>query len=222
MCKSTNLKILNGRTLGDRVGSYTRWPNALRETPSTLDYVLCDEDTNSIVNSLQILYPMGLSDHCCLNLRLKTEFTVSPNVMPNINKVPKIMYASPEKFKLLVNSDIFKDRISALSNKIKADGPQNSSLFVDEFTALLLEFSKSAPKQPKIKRTKNKKVENKPGWYNIECKKLRNQLNRASKKLAKNKFDKNAQSEFFSAKKKFSSYCKKCEAFSRKSLTKQL
>ena len=68
----------------------------------------------------------------------------------------------------------------------------------------------------------NKNVKNKPGWYNAECKALRNSLNRASKNLAKNKFDRNSQNEYFAAKKKFSSYCKKCESSARKSLTKQL
>ena len=59
-------------------------------------------------------------------------------------------------------------------------------------------------------------------WYDTECKALRNSLNRASKNLAKNKFNSNSQNEYFSAKKKFSSYCKKCEATARKSLTNQL
>ena len=58
-------------------------------------------------------------------------------------------------------------------------------------------------------------------WYDDQCKLLRNGLHRASKHLAKNKFDRDAQNKFFGAKKKYISYCKKCEKTARNSLTKQ-
>jgi hypothetical protein len=36
LCKNTRMRILNGRTRGDRNGSFTRYPLSLRESPSTL------------------------------------------------------------------------------------------------------------------------------------------------------------------------------------------
>ena len=49
MCKNSHVRILNGRTRGDRTGRFTRFPLSLRETPSTLDYMLADTFLSSLV-----------------------------------------------------------------------------------------------------------------------------------------------------------------------------
>ena len=42
LCKNSRMRILNGKTKGDRYGRYTRFPLAIRESPSTLDYAIAD------------------------------------------------------------------------------------------------------------------------------------------------------------------------------------
>ena len=42
LCKSSALRILNGRTPGDEEGSYTRYPSNSKDDPSTIDYALAN------------------------------------------------------------------------------------------------------------------------------------------------------------------------------------
>ena len=75
LCKNTRLRILNGRTKGDRRGSFTRFPLSLRESPSTLDYFATDPAFMQNIESFRILHHLGLSDHECLSVSIKqTDF----------------------------------------------------------------------------------------------------------------------------------------------------
>ena len=40
ICKSHSLRILNGRTLGDRKGTFTRYPQIPKERPRVIDYAI--------------------------------------------------------------------------------------------------------------------------------------------------------------------------------------
>ena len=66
LCKSSRLRILNGRTMGDRSGKLTRFPDACRESPSTLDYMLSDCEIRPKIKFLTILPNLGISDCMCL------------------------------------------------------------------------------------------------------------------------------------------------------------
>ena len=72
LCKVSNLKILNGRTFGDREGKFTRYPhNKPNEKPSVIDYALCGSTIIKEVFSFSVLPFTELSDHCCISVYLK-------------------------------------------------------------------------------------------------------------------------------------------------------
>ena len=73
LCKSSRMRILNGRTKGDRFGRLTRYPISMRETPSTLDYMIADTNIIPSVMTFMVLSNLGLSDHECLSLSIKSK-----------------------------------------------------------------------------------------------------------------------------------------------------
>ena len=76
LCKSSALRILNGRTPGDAKGNFTRYPFNLTDNPSTIDYTLCSENLIKEVMSFFVLPFNGLSDHCCMSLTVKSNVNV--------------------------------------------------------------------------------------------------------------------------------------------------
>ena len=68
LCKSSNLRILNGRTIGDSLGKYTcyKWNGC-----SVVDYAIYDGDFLRSVLSFKVLDILdSWSDHCPITLNL--------------------------------------------------------------------------------------------------------------------------------------------------------
>ena len=60
ICKNTDMRILNGRTKGDSLGRLTFHGN---NSISTVDYIICDQQTFQNVNYFVVKPPTYLSDH---------------------------------------------------------------------------------------------------------------------------------------------------------------
>ena len=74
-CKSLSLRIINGRTKGDRAGEFTRFPIHRNERPSLIDYGLCNHTSFEKIISFNV-QPYGLlSDHCCISLTVQARFS---------------------------------------------------------------------------------------------------------------------------------------------------
>ena len=82
LCKTSALRILNGRTYGDIQGNFTRYPSILHENPSTIDYALCSNDLISDIHSFTVLTFTSLSDHCCLALNIKVKTAPIMRTLP--------------------------------------------------------------------------------------------------------------------------------------------
>jgi exonuclease III len=98
LCKSSALRILNGRNLGDKYGKYTRYPSNMTDKPSVIDYALCSEPLIEEVKSFSILPFTGLSDHCCISLKIKSN--VTDKMLPQTgNKNVENLNVSKYRFK---------------------------------------------------------------------------------------------------------------------------
>ena len=64
LCKSSALRILNGRIFGDEIGRYARYPSNNIDKPSMIDYALCSVPLIEKVRSFSVFPFTGLSDHC--------------------------------------------------------------------------------------------------------------------------------------------------------------
>ena len=74
ICKSTDLKILNGRVSGDTLGGPTFHE---RNGISVIDYVICDQDLFSNVSNVVVKQPRSLSDHRPIVTRMSINTSIS-------------------------------------------------------------------------------------------------------------------------------------------------
>ena len=223
ICKSCRVRILNGRTRGDGLGIFTRYPNAKRESPSTIDYFLSDCEIMNRVKSLTILPSFGISDHECLCLAINTKFScneATEKVQMTKLAVPKFVDSS--LFLLRLKSVTGQEKLKNLMTQFKDVSCQEGiNSMCEAFTSIISDFSEvKGPYRKRSKRRKNK--EKRPPWYTLECRKVKHSLNSANKILRKKPFDKASQVNYINAKRKFKSICKKSERKFRLELTSKL
>ena len=220
LCKNSNLRILNGRCCGDRLGNITRSAMALRESPSTLDYMATNPQLMKKVRSLTVLPNYGLSDHNCLCMSITTKFsidTVSTEV--NINKSERMNYASSFEFLRKLCSPMGREKITSFFENCRDENVSIDTMyseFLDIFTSCATNSSTAPPKK------KGKKTSKKKSWYTSECKILKSALNRAEKNYRKEPFNRGLLQKLIKSKKDFKSKCKKSEKRLRNSLRDKL
>ena len=94
ICKSVPLHILNGRTSGDSMGRFTRYPiyygqNETNPLPSVIDYALGNHDILRKIKYFSISDLTKYSDHCIIKLSVETKFKINTeNAYPNLIPAP--------------------------------------------------------------------------------------------------------------------------------------
>jgi hypothetical protein len=168
MCKSLELNILNGRTVGDPFGDFTSFQ---AKGSSVVDYLIT---SNSLISEIAT-FSVGdfipwLSDHCPIvyDLEINEELDKSDPKHP-LKPAPKQYVWSEsgiEKFKEELQKPENKDK---LQNAFSLDYIDPSKV-VDYLTDLLILISKSQQKS------------NDPPWFDEECVKLKNEIKALGKK----------------------------------------
>ena len=221
LCKNSRIRILNGRMPGDRLGTFTRHPRSLRETPSTLDYMAADLASFKNIKSFTVLPHLGLSDHECLKVVIKTKIeSQMPDEAIKITKDKHVRYATQQEFSMKLNSTQGKKKIEEYIKKHNVSNANTEGMYSD-----LIEIINSFSHKPKIRVSANKskkKIDKSKPWYETKCRKLKNNLNRKEKNYRKNQFDTRAREELIKARKDFKSVCRQSEKTFRDNLTKQL
>ena len=106
------LMILNGKTKGGHYGRFTRYPLSLRETPSTLDYIIADINILHNIMSFMVLSNLGLSDHECLSMSIKSKGFSIPQITPvPVTKKEPFEYANVDEFRLKLNSPSGRQKV---------------------------------------------------------------------------------------------------------------
>ena len=70
ICKSSEIKVLNGRKFGDILGNCTCFKN---NGSSQVDHILADESTMTLIQYMKVNTLTHLSDHCQLEYVLTTK-----------------------------------------------------------------------------------------------------------------------------------------------------
>ena len=223
MCKNSQVRILNGRTRGDRMGKFTRLPLSLRETSSTIDYMIADTDILNNIKCFSILPHLGLSDHECLSLSLKTgTFTVETTEVTILKERP-IKYASVDEFLMKLISPPIQEKLKKFQHTYSA--PLDSVENMTDDLVDIINFSStitSASKKKKVKKKGKGSEKGKEPWYSSECKKLKWALNGAEKDFRKHPFEIGKKEALFAARKKFKSFCKASERSFRNKISATL
>ena len=84
LCKCISARILNGRMSGDKRGNFTRYPLNPKENPSVIDYGLCSTPLLGTIESFSILPFKGISDHCCISLKVQVNYNLEDLKTPNM------------------------------------------------------------------------------------------------------------------------------------------
>ena len=233
ICKNSRLRILNGRTVGDTSGKYTRYPVNIFDKPSVIDYALCSESLLQDILSFTVLPFNGMSDHCCISLKIKTN-DLRNNILHTKHieekeqvkgKVRKYIYNYDKKRKHIYEKSLQDDKnIEILGTLL--DRTQINSENIDEGISQLNDILlRAARKSCFIKRFKSQQKHNirkTQNWFNKECKARRDILRQSSKMLSSTPFDKIKRQQFLKARSTYKKVCRQAEKAYRYNLTNKL
>ena len=151
LCISAGLRILNGRTTGDLLGSFTCYQP---QGSSVVDYILASED---IVHNISYFYvnklQADLSDHCQVSCMLKCNYTVCVNNSHHVLMPDKYIWddKSPESFVEALNSSPVQLMVHNFKNKKYNKDIEDAARYFNN----IIQADKSLKK--KINKLKSKK-----------------------------------------------------------------
>lgn len=196
ICKTLDLKILNGRTNGDSFGRFTYYS---RNGDSTVDYIITDQFLFNSVKYFTVDNETFLSDHSPIatwiqlsmpflpennTSQLNTNYLkpISPQFVWTQESVEPFLKAmhSP-KVKSLINKFISKDFSKENGMSIEEATTDVQSIFLTA-SSMSLTMGKVKSKK-KIRRICNKK------WFDFECRTARKELRQLSNQKHSNPSD---------------------------------
>ena len=190
MCKSIPVRILNGRTFGDTIGNFTRYPiynsqNEPQSLPNVTDYALADPCLFTKIKYFSVSNMTRCFDHCSIKLSLKTNFEASTgNTYCHLSsEPPRFQWSIIHKSKLLetFSSSQCQSLLSEFSNS-----PFNSSQTgIDNATNQLTDIIVNTTKAVVPLRTSRIRKRAKKKWYDKSCFHLKHELNRLCSRVSK-------------------------------------
>ena len=199
LCKSSGLRIINGRKLGDLCGNFTCFNH--RGTPSVIDYALCSSNMLNDIVYFRVHDLTPSSIHCMISCTVKSNWCTYDDIFAE--ETP--LHVLPDQFlwnthalqtwrdfvgnpdaKSLVKSftqDIQIDNFSDTSDELR------SNTVVDNFYDLIENMGNSAGLVKGKKRTTDKLHKcrkRKDGkWYDKDCKLSFRQLQSLARNIKK-------------------------------------
>ena len=107
ICKTYQLRILNGRFLCDSLGYYSFFSSNGKSTI----IILVSTELFYDIMYFNILTPSELSDHCLINAAIKTR-SIEREISPEMNYLPGKCIWSDEKREIYINSLLDEEPIS--------------------------------------------------------------------------------------------------------------
>ena len=188
LCKKADMRILNGRVLGDLHGAFTCHHY---NGSSCVDYCIVD---SCLLDQIQYFKVFDiLSDHCMIGLLIKAGF-YKPTLITidcELSALPNRYIwneTSAESYKKIFNTNVMNQKIKRPENVNFYEEDINDSLDLyytcnilhDTANISLKKANRNVPKNiSKSNKIKSKK------WYNIECLSTQKQLMRLGNMLCK-------------------------------------
>jgi exonuclease III len=199
MVINNQLKILNGRTLGDSTGKMTCHKH---NGSSVVDYFVITSWAREHVDSLQVKDFTSFSDHCPLILKMSTfEPFIANFQLPDFSKLPAGYKwdsdASQLAFISALQSPNISEKLETIINTEYSSIPEGSHKLNEDLTDCLLkaaDTSLKAKKQPK--NTSRKK------WFDAQCDFSKRNLNRLANRLGDNVQNNILRREYFKQRNK--------------------
>lgn len=204
LCIASQMRILNGRSLGDTYGKCTsyQWNGS-----AIVDYCLASANMLKYVNYFKV-DPLSIySDHAQISVNLDMAYSNPP--LQSLNRsLPKSFIWSADSslaYGLTMNSLPVEHQLQAFIDKLNISENNDVCTATSEITNIFINVAKvsgikSATMIRKGKRKKKKK--DKP-WFDKVCRSLRKTLKSLANKLSNNPFNKTVQQSYFKHKKEY-------------------
>ena len=196
MCKSLDLRILNGRCKGDSLGQSTFHGN---QCSSTVDYIIASHEILYLFETLVVRQPSPFSDHCQLITWINIDSSLLTNdeesfenELLSLPKQFKWSADSKDSFTFALNSDETKQLIEDFE-LLNFEHVGDINIIVEKFAHILETVAKQSLKIVK----QNKKLKrNYQLWFDNECSRARKNLNRLSHRTHKNPLDQQTRLQY--------------------------
>ena len=219
ICIGNKMRILNGRCLGDTLGSYTCHTY---NGSSVVDYAVASESLykNIIYFNVQ-KFDGCLSDHCLISLMLRINNPINQIYNETDLFLMKRKIKWTEKiqnfFIRSINSNESDEKIKTMYSQCNTSDINST---VKALTTFLIE---NLPKIPfKKKNTKNYQRKGNKKWYDRSLEDLRKKLTKKGIYMSNHPYDKNARVSFFYLKKQYKKLCKQKSRQYKEKLTRKL
>ena len=222
MCKTAQMRVLNGRTLGDSVGKYTchRYNGS-----STVDFAIAHSSLISQTRYFQIHDMLGaISDHCPFTVAIQVDNNESARNVPEFldSAVDKISWSDESK-------EIFQNDLKNGENLKKIEYFENCDLYGDldkcvgDFSEFLVGLAKRAGKVLRGKRKGvNKNNGKKKKWFDNDCIFMKRELMKMGKDLVQNPKNSVLRGRFFTMKRDYKKVIRNKERMYKKDLFQKL
>ena len=211
MCKSTDMRIVNGRTLGDFYGNLTFY-NIVGS--STVDYVLVQNNILNFVANFSVLPFTYLSDHCpikmvfsacCSSDTIKKAKSTKQSTSKYIHKPEQVKQKkfiwkkeSAMLFCEALENEESKSILKSFADKRIQHSELGINNAVNELTSVYISAAKQSLKLVTVKsKTKKKR------WFDESCKDLKRSVHDSRNKWMKNPSNLSLRLQFFSLRKRY-------------------
>eukprot|EP00794_Sanderia_malayensis_P016224 gene16224-17860_t len=207
LCKSSSLRIANGRIAGDELGCFTRYPlHDNRDVdPSVIDYSLISENLLPEVQRFTVNKLTSLSDHCCISTRITTNCFISlpaKNETDNVDMSPipaRFLWNpdSADNFTAALTEPAILDRLVSFQNSVFSNDQNGTDEAVNQLTNIILDVATTSISKS-TKRFKGKRIKKNPQkkWFTKDCQVTKNKLSRLANKLRQCPFDRDLQQKY--------------------------
>jgi len=199
LCIESKIRILNGRVMGDSLGSYTYYSS---QGKSCIDYVISSENIVHMFNFINVLPPNELSDHCIIWFSLNCQFPIKNKDLTYHGDFPT--YPLPGKFITENNKHDFINSLQSVEIsrdielfKLKVNDPDGDiDNLTEELTNIMVKAAKKSFQFKHFKHNKKKK-KNKHEWSNGNCFFMKRELRNLGKRMQQNPNNPDIKNNYF-------------------------
>ena len=205
LCRACNLRILNGRKLGDRAGNFTCFSERASE-PSVIDYALADQELYQEINTFQVSNFTPFSDHC----------KISVNMVINLGKLSKqapkneTLLDLPDRFKWVkelgpryreaINLSDINDLLARLDSDLYQN-EQGINKVVSDLEDIMKTAAVKVDMPVRRSRRRRKKRKQYTRAVNADCINMMKAIKRLSHKISTNPFDRSLRQQYYAKRK---------------------
>lgn len=219
LCRTSGLRILNGRALGDTLGSCTCYsPNG---APSVIDYVLACKDFLRNIESLHVHPPSELSIHCMLAVSIAATFVLERDNNSLLPLPDRFIWEKTSDLRYqqaLVSGDI-QQKINCF---LEVNDEMSVDQAIDAVNSIICSAAQKANIKLKVSSSKAKKHKKRHKWFNDDCISTRRELKSTAVKLHQQPYNVDKRHFYHKLRRKYKKLLRKSKATFRDNIMQQL